>query len=239
MSILPPLAVFTVILTSLVWITQTLKLINLIDKGIELKVFLKLIIFLIPSLLFMILPIITVLTIIFVYNRLQDERQLIILRSSGLSNFDLARPALLVTIFVTFFAYYLSAHLMPLSYNNLKQGLLNFKESYVSKIIEAKTFNQISKHSNIYVEKKNPDDSLEGVVLFDNKIPENRTIFFAQKGEILSSEQQTTEIVLTDGLRHSYDQRGHLTKLYFDSLIFAISSDSGNSVDRDRAGLEL
>ena len=238
-SILPPLAMLTVILTSLVWITQTLRLIHLLDKGIEFKHFLKLIILLIPSLLFMILPIIAVLTVIYVYNRLQEERQLVILRSSGLSNYDLAKPALLIAAIITIISYYISAYLMPLSYNNLKQGLNDFRESYVSNIIDTRTFNQISKHSNIYVDYKNSDGSLDGIVLFDNKVPEHRTILFAKKGRILTSGQHITEFELTDGLRHSYDQLGHLTKLYFDHLIVAINNETPDSNERSKTSIEL
>ena len=89
---------------------------------------------------------------------------------------------------------------MPLSYNNLKQGLSDFRESYVSNIIDTRTFNQISKHSNIYVDYKNSDGSLDGVVLFDNKVPEHRTILFAKKGRVLTSGQHITEFELIDGL---------------------------------------
>ena len=238
-SILPPLAMLTLVLTSLVWITQTLRLIHLIDKGIEFKHFLKLTILLIPSLLFMILPIIAVLTVIYVYNRLKDERQLIILRNSGLSNYDLAKPALLIATIITIIAYCISAYLMPLSYNNLKQGLSNFRESYVSNIIDTRTFNQISKHSNIYVDRKNSDGFLEGIVLFDNKVPEHRTILFAKKGRILTSSQYVTEIELIDGLRHSYDKLGHLTKLYFDHLIVIVNGENSDPNERSRTSIEL
>ena len=238
-SILPPLATLTILLTSLVWVTQTLRMVHLIDKGIELKHFFKIIILLVPSLLFMILPIIAVLTVIYVYNNLQDERQLVILRNSGISNYALAKPALLVATGVTIFAYYISAYLMPLSYNNMKQELSNFREGYISSIISSKTFNQISKNSNIYVEHKNTDGSLSGIILFDNKVPENRTILFAKNGKIITSNPDLTEFELEHGLRHSYDQLGNLTKLYFDHLIVAITNENTDSNDRNKTSIEL
>ena len=238
-EILPSLGMLAVVLTSLVWITQTLRLAYLLDKGIELKKFLKFTTLLIPSLLFMILPIITVITVIYVYNRLQDERQIVILRSAGLSNFDIAKPAMLVATITTIIAYYLSAHLMPLSYNNLKQGLNSFKEHYVSNIIDARTFNQISKYSTIYIDNKKFDGSLEGVVLFDNKVPADRTILFAKNGKITSSEQGATNFALTDGTRHSYDQSGNLTKLKFDNLIVTIESDQESNNNRTKTSFEL
>lgn len=236
---MPSLATITLVLTSIVWITQTLRMIHLIDKGIKFSRFLELILFIVPSLLFMILPIIVVISVVHVYNRLQDERQIVILRSSGLSNFELAKPALIVASIITVIAYFISAYLMPLSYNKLKEGLVNFKEGYVSSIIEARTFNQISKHSTIYVDNKNSNGSLSGIVLFDNKLPANRTILFAKKGRIAISDPHKTSFELTDGLRHSYDQLGNLTKLHFDHLVVAINEESSDSTDRQRTSLEL
>ena len=238
-SIIPTLAMLTILLTSLVWITQTLRMVHLIDKGIEIKHFFKLIILLVPSLLFMILPIIGVITVIYVYSTLQDERQLLILRSSGLSNYDLAKPALLVATGITIFSYYISAHLMPLSYNSMKQELNNFREGYLLNIINERTFNQISKHSNIYIDRKNSDGTLSGIVLFDNKTPEKRTIIFAKSARIVVSTPNITEFELTDGMRHSYDQLGNLTKLYFDNLIVAITNETTKKSERNKTSIEL
>jgi lipopolysaccharide export system permease protein len=227
------------VLTSLVWITQTLRLMHLIDKGIEFGNFLKIVMLLIPSLLFMILPIITVISIIFVYNRLQDERQLVILRSAGLSNFNLAKPALLAALFISIFSIYISAHLMPFSYNKLKQETNNFQKGYVSNIIKARTFNQISRTSTIYIDGKNSDGSMDGIIFFDNKIPENRTIFFARQGRIVNTDENNTQFELINGIRHSNDKQGNLTKLYFDSLAVAVQSETADEQSRSKTSLEL
>ena len=89
-TIIPVLCVITIVLTSLVWIVQVLNLVSLLEKGVELKNFIKLVALLIPYLLFMIMPIISVIGVIYVYTRLLDERQLIILRGAGLNNYEIA-----------------------------------------------------------------------------------------------------------------------------------------------------
>ncbi len=238
-TIIPVLFVITIVLTSLVWLVQILNLVSLIDKGIELKTFLKLAVLLVPYLLFMIMPIISVIGVIYVYNRLQDERQLIVLRGAGLNNYEIAKPALFIAMMLTIIAGYISAYLMPVSYNNLKKNISNVKETYVSNIIEARTFNQISKYATVYVDRKNQNNEMQGVILFDNKIPENKTIFFAKKGKILNSDQQNTKFVLSQGLRHSYDAQGNLTKLHFDHLVIEISSKVQDDSDRIKTSMEL
>ncbi len=238
-TIIAPFATLTIVLTTLGLITQTLRMLHLIDKGIRLKYFLKLVMLLVPSLLFTILPIISVVTVIFVYSNLQEESQLIILRNIGISNYGLIKPALSIATAVTIFAIYISAHLMPLSYSTMREEILNFREGYISNIIDNKTFNQISKYSNIYVKNKNSDGSLSGIILFDNKIPQNRTILFAKYGKIITIDSYKTEFELQDGVKHSYDKLGNLTKLYFDNLRVNIKNENLNNKNRRKIDNEL
>ncbi|MDG1437273.1 MAG: LptF/LptG family permease [Rickettsiaceae bacterium] len=237
-SIIPTLVTFTMLLTSLVWITQILRMVHLIDKGIDLQSFFALIIFFIPHLLFMILPIISVIAVIYVYSRLREERQLVILKSSGLSNYDLAKPGLVMASYITMFAYLLSAYLVPFSYSRMKEGLDNFNGGYTSNIIHARTFNQISKFFNIYVDNKNLDGSFDGVILFDNQTPHNRTIIFSKTGKIILSDPSKTEFIFQDGVRHSYDQAGNITKLYFDQLSVLVTNEVNNNI-RNKTSVEL
>ena len=238
-AILPTFLILSAVLTSLVWITQTLRLVHFIDKGIAFQSFIKIITLLIPSLLFMILPVITVISIIVVYNRLQEERQIIILQSSGLSNFYLAKPALYLAIFITIFSAYISAYLMPYSYNKLKEETNSFQKGYVTGIIDARTFNQVSTTSTIYIDRKHSDGLMEGVIFFDNNIPKNRTIFFAKQGRIITTSPDNAKFELIDGLRHSYDKNGKLTKLHFDILSVSITNDTSEEKSRNKTSLEL
>lgn len=80
------------VIISVVWITQVLKLLYLIDLGIGLGHFLQLVVLIIPWLLFIILPLVTICATLYTYNHLTGSRQLLLLRSFGLSNTQLAIP---------------------------------------------------------------------------------------------------------------------------------------------------
>ncbi|MCC8484007.1 MAG: LptF/LptG family permease, partial [Rickettsia endosymbiont of Labidopullus appendiculatus] len=79
-NIVPSLVLIIFSVTSLVWITQILKMLYLIDKGIKAQDFLNLIILIIPSLLFILLPFATIVAVIYTYNALSERRQIIILQ---------------------------------------------------------------------------------------------------------------------------------------------------------------
>jgi len=221
-NLLFPFCLLTIILTGIVWITQIFKLLPLIDRGINLTNFIYLVTLVLPFLLFIILPFVTIIAIIYTYNKLGEERQLIILKNSGLNNFKVAAPALIVAGLVTLLAYYISAQLLPWSYTNLKTSLNSIKQNFASSFIAEKTFNQLSKHITFYVSKKLPAGALEGLIVFDNRDDLNPTIIFAKEGN-LEIQDSHLELTLCEGSRQAYDSNGNLTKLYFDNLSLEIN----------------
>ncbi len=237
-AIFYPFISLSFILTSLVWITHILKFLPLLDKGISSVDFFKVIILVVPSLFFMISPLISVISVIYVYNKLQEDRVLIILKASGLSNFAITKPALIVATFITLVSYYVSLYLTPLSYSKLKYELHDFRENYVSNIIVEKTFNHLSKYITIYVEKKNADGSLKGIVLFDNKAPKNHSVLFANSGKVIM--RNTVPLFqLQDGFRQSFDENNNITKLHFDDLLIEVQRNDAIKESRNKTSLEL
>lgn len=128
---------------------------------------------------------------------------------------------------------------MPISYNQLKSELGKFRDNYISNMIEPQTFNPVSKYVTIYAYKKNSNRSLEGVILFDNKVPADKTILLAKEGEIVDFSQQKIKFRLKNGLRYSYDNLGNITKLYFDDMLVEVASESNNYSQRTKTSLEL
>lgn len=200
-----------------------LKLLDIIDKGVGLSEFLSLIILVIPSLLFVILPIVVFLAALYTYNRFGEERQLNILKSVGISNFELVKPALIAAGLVTIFAYYVSAELMPLSYNKLKSRLNLIRNSYAINIINERSFTKISKLVTLYVDKKSGDGGMNGLVLFDNTVERNPVILLADYGKFEVIDNRPL-ISLKDGIRYAFDDNANLVKLRFEVLKVFISN---------------
>ncbi|MFK8040180.1 MAG: LptF/LptG family permease [Rickettsiaceae bacterium] len=216
---LVPLFILTLCVSVLlVWILQIFKFLHLINKGIRIYDFIQITLLALPLLIFILMPIVTSLSCLFFYNKLIVDRQLIILQTSGLSNFQIAKPAILVSIFITLFAYYISADLLPKSYRELKSKLENIKNHYVSNIIEEKTFVQLSKNLTIYVNKKLSNNKVLGVILFDNYSSKRQSILFAEYGELLI-ENNKFVIYLSNGARQAYDHNNQITNLTFDSIV--------------------
>ena len=229
-NILLPFIVITFLITGIVWITQVMRLLYLIDKGMRLSQFFGLVILVLPSLLFVVLPFVTVLACIYTYNKLSEERQLTILKSCGLSNMKLAIPALIIAGLATLISYYISAQVLPLSYMKLKSNLNYIKDNYVLNIINEKTFTSISKHITVYINKKTPDGTMLGLILFDNRNNKSQAIIFAEYGKF-KIYNNIPIFQLYTGSRQAYDNNGNITKLYFDSLIVELINNNSMKLE--------
>lgn len=237
-SIIPSLLVIVFSITTLVWITQVLKLLYLIDKGVQVGHFLSLIILVLPYLLFTLLPFATVISIIYIYSYLSEGRQLIILQNSGLSNIQLASPALLIAFSVTLFAYYISSILLPVSYSKLKEDLYFMRNNYATNIVSEKTFTQISKGITVYFDEKMLDGRLKGLVMFDNRMVNNPKILFANVGIFKINESQPT-LRLLNGVRQEYDTNGNITNLLFESLTVKLVDHNVERLTQNESNKEI
>ncbi|WP_425363749.1 LptF/LptG family permease [Candidatus Tisiphia endosymbiont of Hybos culiciformis] len=237
-NIVPSLVIIIFSVTSLVWITQILNMLYLIDRGIKVQDFLNLIILVIPSLLFILLPFTTVIAVIYTYNALSERRQIIILQNLGLNNIQLASPALMVSLIVTLFSYYISTSVLPLSYNKLKSDITFMKNNYASNMLDEKTFNTISKDITVYFDKKLPDGTMKSLIIFDNRKRDNHAILFSKLG-VFKIYNNISSFQLKNGVRQVYDHNGNLNNLLFEVLTVELVSNDGKKLVREKYNREI
>ncbi len=237
-NIIPSLVIIIFSVTSLVWITQVLNMLHLIDKGIKAQDFLNLIILVIPSLLFILLPFATVIAVIYTYNALSERRQIIILQNLGLNNIQLASPALIIALIVMLFAYYISISLLPLSYSKLKSDINLMKNNYTSNMLDEKTFNTISKDITVYFDKKLPDGTIKNLIIFDNRKHDNHAILFSKFG-MFKIYNNSSSFQLKNGVRQVYDHNGNLNNLSFEVLTVELVSNDGKKLVREKYNREI
>ena len=94
-QLIGPLVVVTLSFTGVIWLTQSLRFIDLIvNKGLSFGLFLYMTTLLLPSLLSVILPIALFTAVLYTYHQLIVDREIIVLKAASLSNARLALPAL-------------------------------------------------------------------------------------------------------------------------------------------------
>lgn len=219
------------VITGLVWLSQIIKLISLMEQGVSFLDFLNITLLLLPLLLFPILPFAVVLAVGIVYNKFSYEREIIILSNVGFSPWKVIKPAIIVSCFIAILGYVVSVYLLPISASKLKSKLRYIKDNYAANFIQEKTFTTVSKDVIIYVGEKISANKLKGIVIFDNSNAQKKTIIFAKSG-IINLHQNYASLDLINGMRQELEQdSGHLSKMHFKSLSVALNNNPKCAID--------
>src|SRR5215831_4668915 len=106
----------TAALSAAIWLAQSLRLIDLIvNRGLSVEVFLYLAALILPRFLDIVLPIGVFIAVLFTFNRLTGESELVVMRSAGLSQLALAKPVLVLAAMAFLILMSLSAFFLPIS----------------------------------------------------------------------------------------------------------------------------
>lgn len=228
-----PFLFFAATLTGVIWITQSLRFVDLIiNKGLSAGLFFYLTLLILPGVWALILPIALFAAVLYTYFRLAADRELAVMGAAGLGPRALARPALALAGVVTVVAYVLTLWLMPLgqrSFATLKSDLRT-NLSYV--LLQEGAFNTVGSGLTVYIRARGAEGELLGILVHDGREPDRPVTMMAERGALVRSDQGP-RLVLIAGNRQQVDRNsGQLSMLYFDrytlDLAPFVSADEGH-----------
>jgi len=204
-------------LTALIWLTQSLRFVELVvNRGLSMTVFLRLTSLLIPSFVAVILPITTYVVVQFIYQRLNGDRELTVIRSAGVSPFGMARPALALAVLITIFGYILNLWVVPVTLASFRQFQWDIRNRMAAFLLQEGVFTQISDKLTVYVRSRGADGTLHGILVQDDRDQNARATILAENGR-LTEGANGPRAVLFNGSRQEIDrQTGRLNMLTFD-----------------------
>lgn len=224
--------IVTLALACLIWLTQSLKLIELImSKGLSFGLFLKLTMLLLPNFLIIILPIAFFAVTLFVYNRMVGDRELIVLRSAGLSPLNLSRPALLLGVVLTLFSLYMTLETVPSSVRMFREMKWKIRHDVSHLLLQEGAFTHITGGLTVYVRERKNDGTLRGIMVHDTRDKEKKATVMAETGRLISSGD-TPKVVMVNGNRQEVRRTDHnYSVLFFDRYTMDFGSlDEGAGI---------
>ncbi len=110
------------VLMSVVWLTQSLKIVDMIvTNGISFWAFLKLTVLVLPNFIIIISPIVIFVVCLFCYSRMSVDRELHVMRAIGMSSFRISRPALYFALIITAINYAMVFYFIPASFSKFRE----------------------------------------------------------------------------------------------------------------------
>jgi len=224
-----------VTLTCVVWLTQSLRFVEMIvNRGLSVPLFVYFTLLLLPTFLSVIMPVGLFAAALFVYNRLLADSELVVLRAGGLGSYALARPALILALMATAFAYALNLYFVPASYREFKDLQFSLRNAYPMVLLQEGVFNTIMKGVTVYVRDRTDDGELHGIIVHDTRIEKKPVTMMAERGIIVSGAKGPRVMMMNGNRQEISDKDGSLSLLYFDRYSFDIAAATGNDEIRWR-----
>lgn len=224
----------TVTLTAVIWLTQSLKLIELIaDSDAPPSLFLKIVALTLPRFLEIIMPISLVAAILFTYNKFIMDNELIVLRACGFDQMKLAMPALIVATGMTLLLLSMTTYLSPRSYAEMHVLKQSIKAQYSSFLLREGVFNSFSDKMTVYLRARDTNGDLLGLVIHDMRDKDKPPVTVTAKRGRIVMNGDIPSIVVVDGMRQQRDgETDTLSKLYFSRYTIEIKGIDADQKQR-------
>ncbi len=197
------IGVFTFILL----IARMLKLVELVvNRSVPILEIARLFAYILPTFLEVTVPMALLLSVLLSFGRLSADSEIVALKTSGVSLYQMVIPVGAFTVLVTLLALLLAIYARPWGNSNLKASLYEIAKTRASAGLRERVFNDDFAGLVIYVEHvEPPGDRLEGILIADARDPNQRNTVLARNGFLVSNEEaHSVTLRLLDGSIHTF-----------------------------------
>ena len=214
-----PFVFFSIALTAVVWLSQSLRYVDVIvNQGQSAGTFVYLIVLMLPSLLIFILPAALLISTFYALYRLQADSELIVISAAGQSRLRIAWPLIVLGAVAALLQLSVNLYLMPLGQRVLKDRMYEIRGDLVSNILREGQFTTPSDGLTVYVRERAGAASARGILVHDNRDPAKPVTYMAEAGEITPSEAGP-RFVLMNGAVQQLEGAGRIATLQFNRYV--------------------
>ncbi|AVM49070.1 LptF/LptG family permease [Capnocytophaga sp. oral taxon 878] len=217
---------------------------ELAGRGLELWIIGKFLVYFIPQLIPIIMPLAVVIGSIMTFGSFAENYEFAAMKASGISLMRIMRPVIILMALLSACTFFLANNVIPVASRevyNLRANIANVKPAMA---IAEGIFSNIGEEFSIKVNKKHGDnDQFLEKVLIHKKNPDgvNRTVINAERGELKNQEGKGKflQLILEDGTyyediktnTYASQQRLPFAKVHFNKYVINIDLSHLNNVD--------
>ncbi len=216
-----------------VWLAQSLRFVDMIvNDGLPASTFFYFVILLMPYFLVIVIPVATFCSVLFIYNKLTTDSELVVLKAAGFSQLQLARPGIMLGTISMITVVAINLYFLPVSYREFRELQHYFRDNLSPVLLKAGKFNTINTEYTIYFKEKTPAGELKGLIVHDSSIPGQQITYLADTGALLK-EEDDFRAVLWNASRQEIDPiTGQLSIAYSDKYVLKFGDIGQEESDR-------
>jgi lipopolysaccharide export system permease protein len=238
-QLIGPVALFTFLLTCVIWLTQALPLLDLIiNRGQSVTTFAYLSMLVVPTFLVIILPLAFFSGALIALSRLNTESELVVMASAGFSRVQLAIPVLIAAALVMVLTWACSLWGMPAGQRALNETLFDIRANVSTALFNEGTFNTPTKGLTVFIRAFDPDGSFHGALVHDNRDPKAPITYLAESGRIVQTPNGTRLVMNNATVQRIAKHGARLNVLKFERLPFDLDQFTSTARATERKAKE-
>ncbi|MDX2145551.1 MAG: LptF/LptG family permease [Rhodospirillaceae bacterium] len=236
-------AMVSIVLVFIVWLTQSLRFLQFVmNKGLPLGTWLKLTVYMLPGFFTLILPIAFFFVVLFVYNKLAMDKELVVVQAAGVSRAGLALPAVLTGLALTGLGLAMTSSVVPAGARAFKDLQWTIRTDVSQVMLREGAFNGLGDGLTVYVRGRDGNGELIGLMVDDKRAAGKAVTLLAERGAVSDGERGPV-VTLKNGSRQEL-VGDELSVLYFETYavdLGQIGPPGGTRTpdNRERSTVEL
>ena len=203
-------------LMSIIWLTQSLRFVDLItNKGLPIGIFAEMTSLLMPRIFVILSPICVFAAVLFVYNRMLSDRELVVMKAAGISPWQNARPAVIVGFLLCLLSIYNYNWGIPEAEKAFDELEWRVKNDVSHLMFREGEFTSLQNNLTVFITTHEKDGSLSGILVNDERNPKTNTTVSAERGRIIYTDTGP-KIIMVNGVRQEINKNNQ----QFSSLSF-------------------
>ena len=227
-QLLGPVAILTLLLTSVIWLVTALPLLDLvINRGQSGPTFLYLMLLELPTPLAIIMPFAFFFATLFTLQRLAADSELVVMASAGYSLRQLAMPVLAAAAIVMILTSACLLWLSPVGQRALNDKLGDIRADMAGALLNEGDFNPAAPGLTVFIRQLANNGDLHGILVHDSRDRLRPVTYIAEKG-ILAQTPTGPRLIMMDGTIENSALNGkQLQVLHFQSDTLNLDQFSG------------
>lgn len=217
----------TVVLCIAVMLIQSVRLVDLIvNRGLPVAEFAYIASLMVPRFIALVMPIALFGAMLFTYNRMINDSELIVMRSAGMGTFALAKPGLIIAAASCILCLGMTLYMMPLAAQEMRLHVEKNRSQWGAALLHEGRFTTVGSAITLFV-KEREGSELFGILYHNQEDPEAPYTIMAERGAVVETDGGPRILVLR-GSRQTF-RNGTLHLVEFDRTTIDIGGGPENA----------
>lgn len=212
-------------LGAMVWLSQALRQFDLVTaNGQAVSTFFQVSALLVPVLVAVVFPVALMIAVIYTFNSLNTDSELVVINASGARQKSLVKPVLLVGLIATLIVGSMTLYFAPLALRSWQVLITNVRGNIITSFMREGGFIALTPKLTFHMRSRNQDGSLRGIFVSDDREPDKTVAYLAERGAILDNPLGLFLIMSNGTIQQRSKLDQSISMIEFTSYAFDLSS---------------